>query len=279
MAAREVDSIVFSLERKYAIEKLIFSKKMPFFLVHFRPDGELKSQKAIADGQDGEFALVFIGDFDLERLNDKGSAQGATRGEGFKLAQWYAREVANVILVSVHRMAGKVKAKELFFALQKLTFRRWLKNRRRELKRLFIRFDERKEVKNAKRLFFLIARGTLKHRLDASSHGIARPTSKIKSSRFDERFDRFFTDLRFIDALDQIKERGKRTSSGSLSDDFIETYLDAAGAAVLGSVGAYQIEGLGVHLFEKVDGQHAVIMGLPLQPLIVGLRGLSLLRG
>ena len=64
-----------------------------------------------------------------------------------------------------------------------------------------------------------------------------------------------------------------------LSEDFIETYLDAAGAAVLGSVGAYQIEGLGVHLFERIEGQHPVIMGLPLQPLIEGLRNLCLLRG
>ena len=64
-----------------------------------------------------------------------------------------------------------------------------------------------------------------------------------------------------------------------LSDAFIETYLDAAGEAILGSVGAYQIEGLGVHLFEKVEGQHAVIMGLPLQALLAGLRMLSLVRG
>ena len=64
-----------------------------------------------------------------------------------------------------------------------------------------------------------------------------------------------------------------------LSDAFIETYLDAAGEAILGSVGAYQIEGLGIHLFETVEGQHATIMGLPLHGLIAGLRGLSLLRG
>ncbi len=64
----------------------------------------------------------------------------------------------------------------------------------------------------------------------------------------------------------------------ALSDSFIETYLEAAGESVLGSVGAYQIEGLGVHLFEQVEGQHAVIMGLPLQPLIAGLRALGLLR-
>ena len=65
----------------------------------------------------------------------------------------------------------------------------------------------------------------------------------------------------------------------ALSEDFIETYLDAAGDVVLGSVGAYQIEGLGLHLFERIEGQHPVIMGLPLQPLIEGLRTLDLLRG
>jgi septum formation protein len=65
----------------------------------------------------------------------------------------------------------------------------------------------------------------------------------------------------------------------TLGDAFIEAYLDAAGDAVLGCVGAYQIEGLGVHLFERVEGEHAVVMGLPLQALIAGLRRLALLRG
>ena len=64
-----------------------------------------------------------------------------------------------------------------------------------------------------------------------------------------------------------------------LSEEFIETYLNAAGEAVLGSVGAYQIEGLGLHLFERIEGQHPVIMGLPLQALITGLRNLHLLLG
>ncbi len=64
-----------------------------------------------------------------------------------------------------------------------------------------------------------------------------------------------------------------------LTEDFIEAYLDVAGEAILGSVGAYQIEGLGAHLFERVEGQHAVIMGLPLQDVIAGLRVLRLLRG
>ena len=65
----------------------------------------------------------------------------------------------------------------------------------------------------------------------------------------------------------------------SLGEAFIETYLDAAGEDILGSVGAYQIEGLGLHLFERIQGQHPVIMGLPLQALITGLRNLHLLRG
>ena len=65
----------------------------------------------------------------------------------------------------------------------------------------------------------------------------------------------------------------------ALSDAFIEAYLDAAGEAILGSVGAYQIERLGLHLFEAIEGQHATIMGLPLLGVIAALRGHSLLRG
>ena len=45
-----------------------------------------------------------------------------------------------------------------------------------------------------------------------------------------------------------------------------------AGEAVTSSVGAYQLEGLGVHLFEKIDGDHFTILGLPLLPLLAFLR-------
>jgi septum formation protein len=41
---------------------------------------------------------------------------------------------------------------------------------------------------------------------------------------------------------------------------------------VTSSVGAYQLEGLGVHLFEKIDGDHFTILGLPLLPLLGFLR-------
>jgi septum formation protein len=57
----------------------------------------------------------------------------------------------------------------------------------------------------------------------------------------------------------------------------IDAYLDAAGEAVTGSVGAYQLEGLGVHLFERIEGDHFTILGLPLLPLLAFLRGEHLL--
>jgi septum formation protein len=57
----------------------------------------------------------------------------------------------------------------------------------------------------------------------------------------------------------------------------IEAYLDEAGEAVTSSVGAYQLEGLGIHLFERVDGDHFTILGLPLLPLLAFLRSERLL--
>ncbi len=44
------------------------------------------------------------------------------------------------------------------------------------------------------------------------------------------------------------------------------------GAAALGSVGAYRLEGLGVQLFSRVDGDYFTILGLPLLPLLEFLR-------
>ena len=58
----------------------------------------------------------------------------------------------------------------------------------------------------------------------------------------------------------------------ALSDSFIESYLEAAGAAATASVGGYQLEGVGIHLFERIDGDYFSILGLPLLPLLKFLR-------
>ncbi|HYS48735.1 MAG TPA: Maf family protein, partial [Xanthobacteraceae bacterium] len=52
----------------------------------------------------------------------------------------------------------------------------------------------------------------------------------------------------------------------------LERYLDAAGPAVTASVGGYQLEALGIELFETIDGDHFTILGLPLLPLLAYLR-------
>jgi septum formation protein len=55
-----------------------------------------------------------------------------------------------------------------------------------------------------------------------------------------------------------------RLTMRTLSDQFLDVYLDAAGSAATESVGAYQLEGLGSHLFERVEGDYFAILGLPL---------------
>ena len=64
-----------------------------------------------------------------------------------------------------------------------------------------------------------------------------------------------------------------------LSPEFIGRYLAAAGEEVLSSVGAYQLESLGVQLFEKIDGDYFSILGLPLIPLLDTLRREGVIEG
>ena len=68
-----------------------------------------------------------------------------------------------------------------------------------------------------------------------------------------------------------------RMTMRQLTGAEIRAYLDHAGEAVTASVGAYQLEGLGVHLFERIEGDHFTILGLPLLQLLAFLRGERLL--
>lgn len=62
-----------------------------------------------------------------------------------------------------------------------------------------------------------------------------------------------------------------------LSDKFIQQYLANVGEKILGSVGTYQIEGEGIQLFEKIEGDYFTIIGLPLLVLLKNLRILGII--
>jgi septum formation protein len=64
-----------------------------------------------------------------------------------------------------------------------------------------------------------------------------------------------------------------------LSPLFIERHLQRVGTKALSSVGAYQLEGEGIQLFEKIDGDYFTIIGLPMVPLLAKLRELGAIDG
>jgi septum formation protein len=63
-----------------------------------------------------------------------------------------------------------------------------------------------------------------------------------------------------------------RLTMRAFSDSFIEHYLADAGKVVTASVGGYQLEGAGIQLFERIEGDYFTILGLPLLPLLAFLR-------
>jgi septum formation protein len=70
-----------------------------------------------------------------------------------------------------------------------------------------------------------------------------------------------------------------RLTMRDFSDRFLEDYLDMAGDAASASVGAYQLESIGIHLFERVEGDYFTILGLPLMPLLAFLRSKGFVDG
>ncbi|KRE06038.1 septum formation inhibitor Maf [Bosea sp. Root670] len=70
-----------------------------------------------------------------------------------------------------------------------------------------------------------------------------------------------------------------RLTMRTLQPDFIARYLTVAGPAALSSVGGYQLEGPGAQLFDKVEGDHFTILGLPLLAVLASLRDLDCLAG
>ena len=72
--------------------------------------------------------------------------------------------------------------------------------------------------------------------------------------------------------LDWSAAQTARLQVRPLSDAFIAEYLDAEWPEVGYTVGVFRLEGRGVQLFDKVDGDHFTILGMPLLPLLGALR-------
>ena len=84
---------------------------------------------------------------------------------------------------------------------------------------------------------------------------------------FTQRLLWFETARRFFRALDTA-----RLTMRDFSDRFLNNYLEMIGDSAMSSAGAYQLEGIGIHLFERVEGDYFTILGLPLLPLLDFLR-------
>ncbi len=63
-----------------------------------------------------------------------------------------------------------------------------------------------------------------------------------------------------------------RLTMRAVSDRFLDDYLDAVGETATASVGAYQLEGFGIQLFERIDGDYFTVLGLPLLTALDFLR-------
>lgn len=65
----------------------------------------------------------------------------------------------------------------------------------------------------------------------------------------------------------------------NLTENFVDRYLDRIGDKAFSSVGGYQLEGEGIHLFSAIEGDYFTILGLPMLPLLEELRRLGAIDG
>jgi septum formation protein len=88
------------------------------------------------------------------------------------------------------------------------------------------------------------------------------------------RSHELFSAIAFVqDGTVQFEHVGvARLTMRTFSEKFLDTYLAATGALALTSVGAYQIEGIGIQLFERVEGDYFTVLGLPLLAALDFLR-------
>lgn len=111
-------------------------------------------------------------------------------------------------------------------------------------------------------------------RLQGRTHALHSAVAIRRDGAAEALVERDFVEQDFVE---QDFVETARLTMRPLDAGAIDAYLRLAGAAVTTSVGAYQLEGLGIHLFARVEGDHATILGLPLTPLLARLRGMGLL--
>lgn len=104
------------------------------------------------------------------------------------------------------------------------------------------------------------ARARLKH-FRGKTHYLQNAMVIYKSGEFIWRYD----------CAPKLKMR-------SFSDEFLDDYLTQSGDKILSSVGCYQLEGLGVQLFDEISGDYFAILGLPLLPLLTFLRNHNIIQ-
>jgi septum formation protein len=101
-----------------------------------------------------------------------------------------------------------------------------------------------------------------------------RPAARAQLRALSGRTHELYSAIAFVQGGTVLFEHVgvARLTMRALSDAFLDAYLDAVGHAATASVGAYQLEGLGVQLFERIDGDYFTVLGLPLTMALDFLR-------